>query len=228
TYELMLNLGKLQVKYKLPVQSHLAENLSELEWVQELYPECASYAQAYNQFGLFGSEDGVSVPTIMAHCVWCDESMVNLIKDNNVYVAHCPQSNINLSSGIAPIRHFIDKEINIGLGTDVAAGASLSIFRAISDAVQASNLYWRLIDDNGKPLSIYEAFYLATAGGGSFFGKVGKFENEYEFDAIIIDDRDAKSAYPLTISERLTRVIYNTADYKIVDKYVRGENVWNV
>lgn len=54
-------------------------------------------------------------------------------------VAHCPSSNMNLSSGIAPIRKYLDLDLKIGLGSDVAGGQTESIFRAITDAIQLSN-----------------------------------------------------------------------------------------
>ena len=217
--ELMQKLKILQKEYSLPVQSHLSENQNEIAWVKELCPDSKTYAHAYQQFGLFG---GNGVPAIMAHCVWCEDDEIELMKQNGVFVAHCPQSNMNLSSGIAPVRKFIRNGINIGLGSDVAGGTHLSIFRAMSDAIQVSKLYWRLIDQNDDPLTVNEAFYLGTAGGGSFFGKVGKFEKDYEFDAIVIDDTTIPTTNPLSIEERLARIIYCSTIGNIKAKYVRG------
>ena len=218
--ELMAGLGDIQKKYGLPIQSHLSENKGEIEWVQALCPQSTSYGDAYANHGLFGGEN---VPTIMAHCVWSEGIEEDLIKSNNVYVAHCPQANANLSSGIAPIRRFLKRGINVGLGSDVAAGTQTSIFRAMSDAIQMSKLYWRIINQEDKPLTISEALYLATQGGGSFFGKVGSFAKGYEFDAIVIDDSDLKTAKELTIENRLERLIYLGQDHHVTAKYVRGE-----
>jgi guanine deaminase len=215
----MLRLKELQREYGLPVQSHLSENNDEIEWVRELCPEAASYGDAYDRFGLFG---GKGTPTVMAHCVWSKGAEEELLRDNGVFVAHCPQSNTNLASGIAPIRRFMKKGIRVGLGSDVAGGCHISIFRAMSDALQVSKLYWKLVDQNDAPLSLPEAFYLGTAGGGGFFGKVGSFEEGYEFDAVVIDDSGITSSNPLTVQERLSRVIYFPDEISIVDKYVRG------
>ena len=220
--ELMSRLKELQKEYKLPVQSHLSENKSEIAWVKELSPEAESYADAYNNFGLFGGE---GVPTIMAHCVWSEGREEELLKKNGVFAAHCPQSNINLASGIAPVRRFMEKGIRVGLGSDVAGGCHASIFRAMSDAVQVSKLYWRLVDQSETPLSVQEAFYLGTAGGGSFFGKVGSFDEGYEFDAVVIDDSGIPSSNPLNLEERLSRIIYLSDDSCIRDKYVRGKKI---
>ena len=220
--ELMFKLKELQKKYSLPVQSHLSENLDEVAWVSELCPNCTSYSHAYDQFGLFG---GDAVLTIMAHCVWCNDAEVELLNKNRVFVAHCPQSNNNLASGIAPIRKYMKNGINVGLGTDVAGGCHISIFRAMSDAIQSSKFFWRLVDQTYDPLTLNEAFYLGTMGGGSFFGKVGSFEEGYEFDAVVIDDSSIPTTNPLSIEERLARIIYFSDDSNIYAKYVRGNQV---
>lgn len=217
--ELMAQLGKIQKDYHLPVQSHLSENLGEISWVKELCPNTSFYGEAYDQFGLFGGED---CPTIMAHCVHCPEEEIELMKKRGVYIAHCSQSNSNLSSGIAPIRHYLDEGLHIGLGSDIAGGTSLSIFRAMSDAIQTSKLRWRLLDDSLKPLTVEEVFYMATAGGGSFFGKVGCFTPGYEFDAVILDDSALLHPQPLSPKQRLERLIYLSDDRHIKGKYVSG------
>ena len=82
------------------------------------------------------------------------------------------------------------------------------MLRAIADAIQVSKLRWRLVDDSQKPLSLEEAFYMATMGGGAFFGKVGTFAEGYEFDALILDDSKLRYPQPLTARERLERLIY--------------------
>lgn len=219
--ELMDGIGLIQRKYRLPVQSHLSENQAEMRWVQELCPNSTCYGDAYALHGLFGGEN---VPTIMAHCVWSENIEMDLIKNNHVYVAHCPQANVNLSSGIAPIRSFLKRGINVGLGSDVAAGAHSSIFRAMSDAIGMSKLYWKIVNQADKPLTISEALYLATQGGGSFFGHVGSFEAGYEFDAIVMDDQDLETtAKDLTIANRLERIIYLGQSHHVSAKYVRGK-----
>jgi len=209
------------------VQSHLSENQKEIEWVKKLYPDAESYGDVYNRYGLFGGED---TPTVMAHCVWSKDKEEELLKTQGVYAAHCPQSNINLSSGIAPVRRFLNKGIRVGLGSDVAGGCHLSIFRAMIDAVQVSKLRWRLIDQHDAPLAETEAFFLGTLGGGSFFGKVGSFDDGYEFDAVAIDDaslaaHDMHEKLPL--ENRLARIMYFFDDRFIRGKYVRGKKITN-
>lgn len=217
--KLLEGLGRLQKEYGLPIQSHLSENLSEIAWVKELFPWSFCYGNVYEHFGLFGKE----AKTVMAHCVHSSEEEIRLIKENGVYIAHCPQSNTDLASGIAPVRRYLEEGISVGLGTDIAGGVNLSMFRCIADAVSMSKLYWRLIDQEKKPLSMEEAFYLATVGGGSFFGPTGSFAPGNELDALVIDDTGLRSTKPLKAKERLERYIYLAEEGgKLAGKYVAG------
>ncbi|MDR3334076.1 MAG: amidohydrolase family protein [Treponema sp.] len=220
TDDLMRGLSELQKQYRLPLQSHLSENQREIAWVRELCPESSCYGDAYTRFDLFGAE----VPTIMAHCVWPEGEEIELLRRRGVYVAHCPQSNSNLASGMAPIRRYLDAGIAVGLGSDIAGGTHTSIFRTMTEAIQVSKLR-RFTGCDEAPLTREEAFYLGTLGGGSFFGQVGSFAAGYEFDALVMDDTSFAPPFALTIGDRLERAMYLSDDRHIIAKYVRGSAI---
>ena len=221
TDELMHKLKDIQVKYQIPVQSHLSENYGEIAWVQELCPESEFYGDAYDHFGLFGAD----APTVMAHCVYSTEEEIQRMKENGVYVAHCPESNENLSSGIAPVKRYLEEGLSVGLGSDVAGGSTENLFRAMAHAIQMSKMRWRLVDQKYPALKSEEAFYMATKGGGSFFGKVGSFEEEYEFDAVVLDDSRLESSRQMSVKDRLERMIYLADEREVKAKYVRGNKI---
>ena len=228
TDRLMEELKQIQMTYDIPVQSHLSESLGEIDFVHFLRPDNAFYGEAYDDYDLFGKNDdiNVDVKTVMAHCVWSTPDEVELMRNNGVFVAHCPASNMNLSSGIAPIRKYLDLGMHVGLGTDVAGGHSDSIFRAMTDAIQVSKMYWRYVDQSMKPITFPEAFYMATFGGGAFFGTVGSFAEGYEFDAVVLDDTALVHPQELTVLERLERAVYLGLDtHGIRAKYVLGEQI---
>ena len=228
TDKLMEELREIQMAYGIPVQSHLSESKGEIDFVKFLRPLNEFYGDSYNEYDLFGKNDDINtdVKTVMAHCVWSTDDEVELMRKNGVFVAHCPASNMNLTSGIAPIRKYLDLGLNIGLGSDIAGGHSLSIFRAITDAIQVSKMYFRMVDENYKPLTFSEAFYLATKGGGKFFGKVGSFEDGYDFDAVILNDGVLIHPQPLNLAERMERAVYLGLDEKeITAKFVAGTKV---
>lgn len=222
TDELLSRLGWLSEQHELPVQSHLSENPGEVAWVGELCPDSRFYGEVYDKYGLFGN----SANTVMAHCVWSTDEEIALMKERGVFIAHCPASNMNVASGIAPIRRYLDEGLQVGLGSDIAGGHSTSIFTAMVDAMQVSRLYWRHIDQSRKPLSFPEALYMATKGGGAFFGKAGSFERGFEFDAIVIDDSVLPHPQDLTVAQRAERAVWLGGDRKgLAAKYVRGKRI---
>ena len=218
TPELLEACGEMVRRYNLPVQSHLSENLGEIEWVKQLEPQSRHYADAYDRYGLLGQ-----TPTVMAHCVWTDGDELEMLRQRGVMVAHCPTSNFNVASGLAPIRRFLDAGIPVGLGSDVSGGHDFSIFRMMVYAVQMSKLRYQR-DKSSAFLSLAEAFWMATKSGGSFFGRVGSFEPGYEFDALVIDDSDLNHS-DYSLLERLERYVYLGDDRQIVHRFCRGKEI---
>lgn len=218
--ELMEGLGKLAKEYNIPVQSHLNENTSEVIWVSELFPESKNYSSVYDQFGLFGQ-----TLTIMGHCVYNNKDEMDLMAKNKVYVAHCPYSNLNLSSGMMKTREYLDMDIPVGLGSDISGGHSLNMTSVIGAAIEMSKMVWLDTNKELSPLTLSEAFYLGTKGGGSLFGKVGSFEEGYEFDALIIDDSNLIFGSDLTLDERIQKFIYIGDDRNIKQRYICGREI---
>jgi guanine deaminase len=218
TPEMLRACGELAAKYQLPVQSHLSENISEIEWVKDLEQESSCYGDAYNRYGLFGQ-----TPTVMAHCVWTSGEELELMKRNKVMVAHCPTSNFNLSSGLAPVRTFLEEGMRVGLGSDISGGHDLNIFRMMVYAIQVSKMHYQHNHDKAF-LTLSEAFWLATKSAGSFFGRVGSFEPGYEFDALVIDDSDLNHS-DYSLLHRLERYVYLGDDRQIVHRFCRGREI---
>ena len=216
--EMLRACGEMAKKYNIPVQSHLSENAGEIAWVRELEPESRNYGDAYDRYGLFGQ-----TPTVMAHCVYSAGDELDLMANRNILVAHCPTSNLNVSSGMAPIRSFLDRGIKVGLGSDISAGHDLSIMRMMVYAIQVSKMYY-CRDKSKHFLTLSEAFWIATKSAGSFFGKVGSFEPGYEFDALVIDDSDLNHDN-YTLSQRVERFIYLGDDRHIKVRFCRGRQI---
>ena len=115
TARLMDGLGRLGERYGLPVQSHLSENRSEIAWVGQLHPECASYTEVYRDYGLL--RRGC---TIMAHAVHLTGREEAILREEGVTLAHCAQSNTNLSSGVMPLRRSLSEGLRCCVASDVA------------------------------------------------------------------------------------------------------------
>lgn len=218
TNQLLKKLSKLAKAYNLPVQSHLSENIDEINWVQQLFPNSKKYSYVYDKHHLFGQ-----LPTVMAHAIYLDEDEINMIKRNKVTLAHCPDSNVNLRSGIMPLRKYLNMGLQIGLGSDIAGGHKIALNEAIVRAIQLSKLL-SMDKPEYKPISVSEGFYLGTKGGGQFFGKIGSFEKGYCFDALVIED-DTLIADRYNLEDRLERFLYIGDDRNICARYVEGNKL---
>ena len=216
--ELLLGLGKMMEEKGIPLQSHLSENKAEIAWVSELCPGIRNYGESYDRYGLLNH-------TVMAHCVHTGEEELELLIQRGCFICHCPQSNTNLQSGVSPVKHFLKKGAKLSLGTDVAGGANLSMFRAITDAIRASKLRNCLLEEHDSALNLEEAFYMATLSGGAFFGKVGAFMPDYEADFLVFS-RKRQSVREESLLERLEMLLYTEKElFEMEAKYVQGRKI---
>lgn len=132
TPESLEGLGKLSYKYGLPMQSHLSESMNEINFVRKLHPDALTYSHIYHQHGLLHRS------SLLGHCIHCSEMELQLLKDTQTSAIHCASSNFLLGSGIMDVRRFLDAGVYVGLGTDVAGGASTSMLDCIRNTISAS------------------------------------------------------------------------------------------
>ena len=214
---LMEGLGKIKKEKGIPLQSHLSENKAEIAWVKELCPGTKNYGESYDRYGLLQH-------SVMAHCVHTREDELELLKERECYICHCPQSNTNLQSGVAPVKHFLEKGAKLGLGTDVAGGANLSMFRAITDAIHVSKLRSCLLLEDAA-ITVEETFFMASLSGGGFFGKVGSFLTGYEADFLVYE-RKRESIREESLLERLEMLLYTEKElFRMKAKFVSGRQI---
>ena len=116
TEDMMKFLGKISLRYGLPVQSHMSESMGEIEWVKSLHPEHGTYAEVYKACNLLHNK------AYMAHCCHSSQEEIDVMKSTGAGVVHCASSNFNLGSGVMDVRRFIAEGIPVALGTDVAGG----------------------------------------------------------------------------------------------------------
>ncbi|KAI1468566.1 guanine deaminase [Daldinia caldariorum] len=228
--ELLRGLGALAAANPdLPIQTHFNEAGQEMAFTRELFPEFAgSEADLYAHYGLLNER------SILAHCCHMSEHEVARVAELGCGVAHCPVSNMTVGGGFmaAPVREFLRRGINVGLGTDSGGGFSSSILDAMRQALVASNAREVMSEGKDKGLSISELFYLATLGGAKVCGlasKIGNFEGGKEFDALLIDAR-APGVMTVLEDDDSTETIFNKFvmtgdDRNIIEVYVRGRLV---
>ena len=220
TDALMAWLGELARARDLPVQSHLSENTGEIAWVRELHPDCAEYWESYAKFGLWNGR------TAMAHCVHSSPRERAAMRRAGVLAVHCPDSNLNLCSGIAPVRRMLDEGVSVALGSDIAGGACLGMLEVMAQTVRASKGRSVLTDGEDCPLTAAEAYYLATTAGQRFFGAGDGFAVGERLHAVVIDDGALGPAEELSLPERLERVIYRAGRPEIDAVWAGGRQIF--
>lgn len=220
TDELMSWLGKLAAERGLYVQSHLSENKGEIAWVKELCPDCAQYWESYDRAGLWKNH------TVMAHCVHSDEREREAMREHGVVTVHCAGSNINICSGVAPVRTLLREGNLVTLGSDIAGGALLAMNKVITMSIRASKFRHMQSDGKDEFLTVEEGYYLGSTAGHEYFGGHGGFVPGDKLHAIVVDDSDfTEAAHPLSVRERFERAIYMMHRHNIVSVWSEGKNV---
>ncbi len=174
--------GKLLKEYPdVYMHTHLSENVNEVAWVKELFPECSGYLDTYAQAGLVGER------SIFAHGVQLTDEEFQQLSEAKSAIAFCPTSNLFLGSGLFKLEKAKSKEhpVKVGLGTDIGAGTSFSILATANEAYKVSQL-------RGQNPTAFQALYLATLGGAKALeldDHIGNFAVGKEADFIVLDLR---------------------------------------
>lgn len=218
--ELMKSLGEIAKKYDLFIQSHLNENRGEIAWVKELFPEYQSYLDVYDKLGLLHDKK-----TIMAHCIWMTDEDIELLGKKRILVAHCPYSNSDLGSGIAPVQKMIKSGVPIGLASDISGGHEIFMPRVLSMAAEFSKLYRCHVEADSEPLSDSECFYMATAQGEYLFPGSGSFKIGNRADYLVIDDSTLPNRKPDDPIIRLMRYLYTGTPSMIKKRVIKAREL---
>lgn len=214
--ELMTALAEQAAEFEVPCHLHLSENRTEIEVTMKMYPDCLDFVETYERAGLMATAD-----TVAAHSIHLTDREKQVIADTGIMVAHCPHSNLNLLSGVMKLAEYHDMGIRVGLGSDVSGGHTLNAFQNVVAAIQSGAMNF-LTGRTSRPIGAAEAFYCATKGGGSFFGKTGSFEPGYAFDALVIDDSAWSEHEHRSVAQRIEQLIYCGDDRNIAHVYVAG------
>ncbi len=170
--------GRLVQEYpNLYMQTHLSENIAEIEWVQELFPDRESYLDVYEHYGLTGPR------SIFGHCIHLEDAEWTGLFDTDSVIAFCPTSNLFLGSGLFDLERARREDVRVGMATDVGGGTSFSILSSLSEAYKVMQL-------QRQKFSAFEAFYMATLGGAealSLDHLLGNFNVGKEADFVVLD-----------------------------------------
>jgi len=229
--DLLRRLGALARETGCHVQTHCSESDWEDDYVLK---RCGkSDTAALDSFGL------LSRRTILAHGNFVGDDDIALIRERGSGIAHCPLSNVYFSDAVFPLRKILQQGVHVGLGSDIAGGASPSILDNARHAVIASRRLESGVDpalernQRRRPdsrIDAVTAFWLATAGGGSALDlPIGLFKEGYQFDALVIDGRSRESNLRVSADDAptdiLQKIIYLAGRTNIREVWVANRRV---
>ena len=204
------------------VHSHVAENVNEVKWARELFPQARSYLDVYEHFGLLRER------AVYAHCIHLDDEDRSRMAQTGAAAAVCATSNLFLGSGLFDFAAARHAGMRTGLGTDVGGGTSFNMLRTLAETYKVAQM-------GGHRLTAWRGFYLATLGGAKALGlddRIGSFAPGREADFIVLRmdstpliARRMKTAR--TPAEKLFALMMLGDDREIGATYIMGECVWS-
>ena len=228
----LLELGKLAKKYNCYIQSHCSESDWEHNFVIERFGKRDS--EVLDQFGLLTDK------SVIAHGNFINSEDADIFKKQKSSVCHCPISNSYFANAVFPVNQLKKQGLNICLGTDISGGFSPSLYDNIKHTVMASRMLNDGVDNkldannrgtNNARVSVFEAFYLATTGGGEALKlPLGIFKEGYICDFQVIDINSPSNKLPKYLDNEedkhlLQKILYLSTSENIREVWVQGKQI---
>jgi len=203
--------GRLARDHELVVQTHVGETLTEGKETLRVHRYADSYVDVYHRAGLLGER------TVLAHCIHLGRDDWNRVRDTGAKVAHCPDSNFFLGSGRMRLRQPQRRSVAVGLGSDVAAGRSFSMRRAMASAYDNAMCL-------GTPVTAAALFEMATLRGAEVLGcadVTGSLEVGKDADMAVLPLRGTTA----DLDQLLAELVFDSDDVAVQGVYVRGKRL---
>lgn len=177
--ELIQRAKALADKYQVPFNIHVSETRKEVEMIQQQY--------GFTPVGHLENLGVLGPNLIAAHGVHLTDEDIALLARYGASVAHNPECNMKLASGVAPIPELLRAGVKVGLGTDgVASNNDLDMF----DEMNTAAILHKLKQDDPTVLDARTVFEIATIGGARVLGmetEIGSLEVGKKADVVILD-----------------------------------------
>ncbi len=200
-------------------QSHISEQLDEIAWIAELFPERCDYLDVYDHYGLLGPR------TLLGHGIHLSEREWQRCHDSGTSIVHCPTSNGFLGSGLFDwsMAKKDGRPVSVALATDVGGGTTLSMPATMGAAHQIAQL-------GGHALSATRAFHLATRGGATALqleDRIGSIAPGLDADLVVLDLAQSpltrlRMKHCETIEEVLFMLMTMGDDRAVREVYIMG------
>jgi 5-methylthioadenosine/S-adenosylhomocysteine deaminase len=217
TAETLRLCAELAVEYDVPLLTHIAETKLEVE--DMLAQEEMRVVPWVDSVGLFQAK------VLCAHCVHIDTSEMPVLREAGATVAHCPQSNLKLASGIAPITEMLAADLTVGIGTDgPASNNDLDMF----EEMRLAAILAKTEANDPTTVPARQALLMATRQGAEalFMGdKTGSLEVGKLADLIVMDARPVHNmpAFRRDMDAVYSRIVYAGKSTDVTDVMCHGK-----
>lgn len=211
-------LGALWAEYPVVLmQTHLSEQLDEIAWERDLFPNARDYLDTYEAFGLLGERG------LYGHAIHLEPREIDRLTEVNAAVIHCPTSNTFIGSGLFDMAGIKARGIRTGLATDTGGGSSFSMLRTMAAAYEIAQL-------RGTALHPAQLMWLATEGSARALhmgGQIGSLSVGAAADIVVLDLASTpaitqRSERATDLWEALFPTIMMGDDRAIAQVYVAG------
>ena len=160
-----------------PMQTHLSEQIPEIEWVRSLFPEARDYLDTYEKFGLLGPKG------LYGHSIWLEERERARLAEVDASLIHCPTSNTFIGSGLFDLMGLASAGLRVGLATDTGGGSNFSMLHTLAAAYEIGQL-------RGVSVHPAQLMWLATEGSARALhmsGEIGHLGADAMADITVLD-----------------------------------------
>ncbi len=194
--------------------SHVAETSGEIQYIRERY--------SVTPIELLKSCGVLDDSLVAVHCVHLTDRDREILRDSQVSVVHCPESNMKLASGPARIKELLNMGLTVGLGTDGAASNNnLDLF----EEMRSASLLAKLVSDDPEAVCAGEALTMATIGGAQALGldqMIGSLSPGKQADIIVID---LSQPHLQPLYNPISQLVYCARGSDVRDVIVAGRQI---
>ncbi|NTF32647.1 guanine deaminase [Rhizobium skierniewicense] len=201
------------------IQTHLSENLDEIKYTCELYPDAIDYTDIYVRYGLMGNK------TLLGHAIHLSDREADVLSETGAVAVHCPTSNLFIGSGLFPMKKLQrrEKPVRIAVATDIGGGSSYSMLRTMDEAYKIQQLL-------GERLNPLESWYLMTRGNAealSMADKIGTLDVGTDADIAVMNASSTpamalKMEVVRSLPEELFLILTMGDDRTVIETYISG------
>jgi guanine deaminase len=199
------------------IQTHVDENLAEVEFARELFPNLPDYLGIYERYHLLGPR------TLLGHCIHMTHREVEVLAATRSVAVWCPTSNLFIGSGLFDHQRLATRGARIAVATDVGGGTSYSMLRTLDEG-------YKVLQARGQRLHPLRSFYMMTLGNAramSLDDRIGRIEAGMDADLVVLDARATpQMALRMEVVDTLANELFLLQtcgdDRAVAETYVAG------